>query len=166
MVIVLFGCSEELFEDAIDLSNKRTIKEVKFNELYKDKKFKNLLEKVSRTSNAARTSFENQNGFTISDGFVKVIETDSLLSYTMFIERDNVADTLCFENLVIYENKFSASEKAYSIKYTPTTIEPSGHDSFYYEGTEEIKNLAFTGFNRVGENAIETSNCYVNVIQV
>ncbi len=61
MVIVLFGCSEELFEDAIDLSNKRTIKEVKFNELYKDKKFKNLLEKVSRASNAARTSFENQN---------------------------------------------------------------------------------------------------------
>jgi hypothetical protein len=166
IVFMLFGCSQELYDDDAAFSNKTSIREVKFKELYKEAPFKNLLEKVSRTSNAARTSFENQNGFTISDGFVKVIETDSVLSYTMFIERENVADTLSFENLVIYENKFSASEKAFSIKYTPTTIEPSGHDSFYYEGTEEIKSLAFTGFNRVGENAIETSNCYVNVIQV
>jgi hypothetical protein len=125
-----------------------------------------LLEKVSHTSNAARTSFENQNGFTISDGFVKVIETDSVISYTMLIERDVVTDTISFENLVIQENKFNTSEKAYSIKYTPTIIAPSGHDSFYYEGTEVLKNLAFTGFNRVGENAIETNNCYVNVVQV
>ena len=163
---MLASCSEELFDEAIESSNKRAIKEVKFNELYKDSKFKNLLEKISHNSNAARTSFENQNGFTISDGFVKVIETDSVISYTMLIERDVVTDTISFENLVIQENKFSASEKAYSIKYTPTIIKPSGHDSFYYEGTEVLKNLAFTGFNRVGENAIETSNCYVNVVQV
>jgi hypothetical protein len=166
IAVLLTSCSEELFDEAIESSNKRAIKEVRFNELYKDSKFKNLLEKVSHTSNAARTSFENQNGFTISDGFVKVIETDSVISYTMLIERDVVTDTISFENLVIQENKFSASEKAYSIKYTPTTIAPSGHNSFYYEGTEVQKNLAFTGFNRVGENAIETNNCYVNVVQV
>lgn len=166
IAFLLASCSEELFDEAIESSNKRAIKEVKFNELYKDSKFKNLIEKVSHTSNAARTSFENQNGFTISDGFVKVIETDSVISYTMLIERDVVTDTISFENLVIQENKFSASEKAYSIKYTPTIIAPSGHDSFYYEGTEVLKNLAFTGFNRADANAIETNNCYVNVIQV
>lgn len=164
---MLASCSEELFDEAIESSNKRAIKEVRFNELYKDSKFKNLLEKVSHTSNAARTSFENQNGFTISDGFVKVIETDSVISYTMLIERDVVTDTISFENLVIQENKFSASEKAYSIKYTPTIIEPSGDDSFYYEGSAELKNLAFTGFSRAGANANATeSNCYVDVVQI
>jgi len=166
IAVMLASCSEELFDEAIESSNKRAIKEVRFNELYQDSKFKNLLEKVSQTSNAARTSFENQNGFTISDGFVKVIETDSVISYTMLIERDIVTDTISFENLVIQENKFNASEKAYSIKYTPTIIEPSGHDSFYYEGTEVLKNLAFTGFNRADSNAIETaSNCSVYIVQ-
>jgi hypothetical protein len=96
-----------------------------------------------------------------------VIETDSVISYTMLIERDVVTDTISFENLVIQENKFSASEKAYSIKYTPTIIKPSGHDSFYYEGTEVLKNLPFTGFNRADSNAIETaSNCSVYIVQV
>ncbi len=167
IAFMLASCSEELFDEAIESSNKRAIKEVRFNELYQDSKFKNLLEKVSHNSNAARTSFENQNGFTISDGFVKVIETDSVVSYTMLIERDVVTDTISFENLVIQENKFNASEKAYSIKYTPTTIEPSGHDSFYYEGTEELKSLAFTGFNRAGAYANTTeSNCYVDVVQI
>lgn len=168
IVFMLASCSEELFDEAIDSSNKATIKEIRFNELYQDSKFKNLIEKVSHTSNAARTSFENQNGFTISDGFVKVIETDSVISYTMLIERDIVTDTISFENLVIQENKFSTSEKAYSIKYTPTIIVPTGHNSFYYEGTEVLKNLAFTGFNRADSNAnvIETNNCCVNVVQV
>jgi len=167
IAFLLASCSEELFDEAIESSNKRAIKEVRFNELYQDSKFKNLIEKVSHTSNAARTSFENQNGFTISDGFVKVIETDSVISYTMLIERDVVTDTISFENLVIQENKFNTSEKAYSIKYTPTIIAPSGDDSFYYEGTEEIKNLAFTGFNRADSNAIETaSNCSVYIVQV
>jgi hypothetical protein len=167
IAFLLASCSEELFDEAIESSNKRAIKEVRFNELYKDSKFKNLLEKVSHTSNAARTSFENQNGFTISDGFVKVIETDSVISYTMLIERDVVTDTISFENLVIQENKFSASEKAYSIKYTPTIIAPSGDDSFYYEGAAELKTLAFTGFNRAGSNANATeSNCYVDVVQI
>ncbi|WP_353149991.1 hypothetical protein [Flavobacterium sp.] len=165
IAFLLASCSEELFDEAIESSNKRAIKEIRFNELYQDSKFKNLIEKVSHTSNAARTSFENQNGFTISDGFVKVIETDSVISYTMLIERDVVTDTISFENLVIQENKFNTSEKAYSIKYTPTIIAPSGDDSFYYEGTEEIKNLAFTGFNRADSNAIETaSNCSVYIV--
>jgi hypothetical protein len=85
----------------------------------------------------------------------------------MLIERDVVTDTISFENLVIQENKFSASEKAYSIKYTPTIIEPSGDDSFYYEGSAELKNLAFTGFSRAGANANATeSNCYVDVVQI
>ena len=167
IAFLLASCSEELFDEAIESSNKRAIKEVRFNELYKDSKFKNLLEKVSHNSNTARTSFENQNGFTISDGFVKVIETDSVVSYTMLIERDVVTDTISFENLVIQENKFSASEKAYSIKYTPTIIAPSGDDSFYYEGAAELKTLAFTGFNRAGSNANATeSNCYVDVVQI
>lgn len=161
IAFMLASCSEELFDEAIDSSNKASIKEIRFNELYQDSKFKNLLEKVSHTSNAARTSFENQNGFTISDGFVKVIETDSVISYTMLIERDIVTDTISFENLVIQENKFNTSEKAYSIKYTPTFIEPSGHDSFYYEGTAQLNTLAFTGFNRADSNANATeASCF------
>lgn len=163
IAVMLASCSEELFDEAIESSNKRTIKEVRFNELFQDSKFKNLIEKVSHTSNAARTSFENQNGFTISDGFVKVIESDSVISYTMLIERDIVTDTISFENLVIYENKFNADNKAYRIKYTPTYIESTVDESFYYEGSEELISLAFTGFNRAVSNPNATeSTCYVD----
>lgn len=165
IAFMLASCSEELFDEAIDSSNKTSIKEIRFNELYQDSKFKNLIEKVSHTSNAARTSFENQNGFTISDGFVKVIETDSVISYTMLIERDVVTDTISFENLVIYESKFNLTEKAFSIKYIPTIITPSADNSFSYQGTAELNTLAFTGFNRAESNANATeSDCYVEIL--
>jgi hypothetical protein len=164
IAFLLASCSEELYDEAIDSSNKRTIKEVKFNELYKDSKFKNLLEKVSHNSNAARTSFENQNGFTISDGFVKVIETDSVVSYTMLIERDVVTDTISFENLVIQENSLGV-QKAKILKYTPTTITLSGHDSFYFDGSIIKKNIAFTGFNKNTSNNTTLAECYTYILQ-
>lgn len=167
IALLLSSCSEELFDEAISSSNRRTIKEVKFNELYKDSKFKNLLEKMSHNSNAARTSFENQNGFTISDGFVKVIETDSVISYTMLIERDIVTDTIAFENLVIQENSLGI-QKAKILKYTPTLIELSGHNSFYFEGSNTImKNVAFTGFNKVASNNNTTlAECFTFITEI
>jgi hypothetical protein len=165
IAFLLASCSEELYDEAIGSSNKKTIKEIKFNELYKDIKFKNLLEKVSHTSNAARTSFENQNGFTISDGFVKVIETDSVVSYTMLIERDIVTDTISFENLVIQENSLGV-QKAKILKYTPTTITLSGHDSFYFDGSIIKKNIAFTGFNKNTSNNTTLAECYTYIFQV
>lgn len=165
IAFLLASCSEELFDEAIGSSNKKSIKEIKFNELYKDTKFKNLLEKVSHTSNAARTSFENQNGFTISDGFVKVIETDSVISYTMLIERDVVTDTISFENLVIQENSLGV-QKAKILKYTPTTITLSGHDSFYFDGSIIKKNIAFTGFNKNTSNNTTLAECYTYIFQV
>ena len=88
LAILFFAtsCEKDLNEDAIQSSKKTTIKEINFNQLVKDTKFKNLLEKVSHSSASARTAFENQNGFTISDTNVKVIESDSLTSYTMLIQ--------------------------------------------------------------------------------
>lgn len=94
-IAINISCDKELYDDAISKSKKASIREVKFDELYKEKKFKNLLTTVSDShllrNLSARSTFENLYGFTISNSAVKIIETDSLTSYTMFIERDDNA---------------------------------------------------------------------------
>ena len=165
LAILFFAtsCEKDLNEDAIQSSKKTTIKEINFNQLVKDTKFKNLLEKVSHSSASARTAFENQNGFTISDTNVKVIESDSLTSYTMLIQRDNNTDNSYFENLVIQEDIFN-NQKAFIIKYTPSEITPSADNSFSFNGTIQKNKLAFTGFNKNSFQNTTQSGCYVDVL--
>jgi PBP1b-binding outer membrane lipoprotein LpoB len=150
LTVLLSSCDKDLYEDAISTTKKTSVKEIKFSELLKNQKFKNLLEKVSENSAVSRTAFENQNGFTISNTNIKVIETDSITSYTMLIERDSNTNATIFENLVLQEDIFN-HQKAAIFKYTLTDVNNSFDDSFSYAGTIQKTRVAFTGFNKVAQ---------------
>ena len=159
--MLLGSCEkDEIYEKKQNSNSKPKIKEVKLNELFKkDKKFSNLFEKIALTNQ--RSSFENQHGFTISDGNVKVIEYNSITSYTMLITRDNVTDDSFFENLVIQEDN-NANQKAVLIKYTPTSITNSIDNSFIFEGTiQKSRAIHFSGLNRTNLENTTDSDCYV-----
>lgn len=165
-IAINLSCDKELYDDAISSSKKASIREVKFDELLKEQKFKNLLTTVSgnhlQRNSSARSAFENQYGFTIVNTSVKVIETDSLTSYTMLIERDGNTNETFFENLVIQEDIFS-NQKAAIYRYTPTEIIDTEHNSFSFRGQiqkHEITN--FTGFNRGYDQTTNSDDCYID----
>jgi hypothetical protein len=164
VLLVSSSCEKDLYEDVVYQPEKSTIKEVKFDELFKDSKFKNLLQNVSNNSNLARSAFENQNGFTISNTNVKVIQTDSVTSYTMLIQRDSISNSSYFENLVIQEDIFN-NQKAFIIKYTPHQIISTVDNSFAFQGEIKKSQIAFTGFNRSGSYQNTTqADCYIEVL--
>ena len=163
-IAINLSCEKDLYDDAVYKPEKSTIKEVKFDELFKDSKFKSLLQSVSNNSNIARSAFENQNGFTISNTNVKVIQTDSITSYTMLIQRDSVFNSSYFENLVIQEDIFN-NQKAFIIKYTPNQITSTVDNSFAFQGKIKKSQIAFTGFNRSGSYQNTTqADCYIEVL--
>ena len=163
-IAINLSCEKDLYDDAVYKPEKSTIKEVKFDELFKDSKFKSLLQSVSNNSNIARSAFENQNGFTISNTNVKVIQTDSVTSYTMLIQRDSVFNSSYFENLVIQEDIFN-NQKAFIIKYTPNQITSTVDNSFAFQGKIKKSQIAFTGFNRSGSYQNTTqADCYIEVL--
>ena len=163
-IAINLSCEKDLYDDAVYKPEKSTIKEVKFDELFKDSKFKSLLQSVSNNSNIARSAFENQNGFTISNTNVKVIQTDSVTSYTMLIQRDSVFNYSYFENLVIQEDIFN-NQKAFIIKYTPNQITSTLDNSFAFQGKIKKSQIAFTGFNRSGSYQNTTqADCYIEVL--
>ncbi len=96
LLFFMTSCDSELYEDAIYSSKNGSIKEIKFDELLKDAKFRNLLQLASSNSVLNRSIFENQYGFTIANENVKIIQTDSLISYTMLIYRDSLSDNSYF----------------------------------------------------------------------
>lgn len=156
LLFSLFSCSEELYEETIHSSKKIKITEVEFKELFKDEKISNLLSLINHNNNVfARTEFENQLGFTISDGNVKIIEKDNITSYTMLIHRDGVTDNSYFENLVI-QNDIYNNKKAAIFKYIPSNITPTGHNSFKFEGDIQKTDVAFSG----GSQNATQSGCY------
>ena len=161
LLLLMSSCDKELYEDAIYSSKNGSIKEIKFDELLKEAKFRNLLESVSNNSVLNRSTFENQNGFTIANENVKIIQTDSLISYTMLIYRDSVSDGSYFENLVIQQDIFD-NQNAAIFKYTPNQIIPTGHNSFQFEGYVHKQNINFTGFNRTTNQNVTQSDCYVD----
>ena len=163
-IAINLSCEKDLYDDAVYKPEKSTIKEVKFDELFKDSKFKSLLQSVSNNSNIARSAFENQNGFTISNTNVKVIQTDSVTSYTMLIQRDSISNSSYFENLVIQEDIFN-NQKAFIIKYTPNQITSTVDNSFAFQGKIKKSQIAFTGFNRSGSYQNTTqADCYIEVL--
>ena len=163
-IAINISWEKDFYDDAVYKPEKSTIKEVKFDELFKDSKFKNLLQNVSNNSNMARSAFENQNGFTISNTNVKVIQTDSVTSYTMLIQRDSVFNSSYFENLVIQEDIFN-NQKAFIIKYTPNQITSTVDNSFAFQGKIKKSQIAFTGFNRSGSYQNTTqADCYIEVL--
>ncbi len=166
IAIAFLSCEKDLYEDAIS-NDKTIIREIKFNELYKEQKFKNLLEKVSNNKTASKNFFEDNEDFILSDQNVKVIETDSITSYTILIKRKNIKDDSYFENLVIQKDIFN-NESACIIKYVPDEIRTDvPHNSFSFTGKiikskYQIKSSNKSSFSRDAQSgcSIEVLMCY------
>lgn len=148
------SCEKDLYEDAIHSSKKIKIREVTFDKLIKEEKFNRLLSSTNDNI-TSRSAFENYYGFTISNEYVKVIEKDSITSYTIAIKRDGVVYNAFFENLVIQEDIYN-TKKAAIYKYIPTEITPTGHSSFIFEG--EIEKSTIT-LNSNFQNSTQ-SRCF------
>jgi hypothetical protein len=110
-----------LYEGAFkpESNQKANVRTSSLKELFKDKGFvlsyKKLPKKNNSSSEFSRSTFEENNGFTIVDETVKVAETDSVTTYTLLIERDdNTEGNL--ENLVLY-SELQDGELGYVIEY-------------------------------------------------
>jgi hypothetical protein len=160
IILILFGCEKEHLETQNHDSQKFRVKEVKLKNLMNESKYRNLLQSITGNSELQRSSFENQNGFTISNGTVKIIETDSLTSYTMLILPDQSLDTGSFENLVIQEDIFN-NLKVAIYKYTLSSITFSIHDSFHFEGTiDKYSVINLSGLNKTSQPITQAGGCY------
>ena len=159
LLFSVLSCSEEIYDETISSSKEIKIKEVKFSELFKDKKFNTLLSSLKNNNISNKSEFENQFGFTISDGNVTIIETANVTSYTMLIHREGVNENQQFENLVI-QNDIYNNKDAAIYKYIPSTITAAGHHSFNFEGAIEKINVNFGS----GSQNTTQSGCYVNQI--
>lgn len=161
--IAFFSCEKDLYENAIP-NNKTIIREIKFNDLYKEQKFKNLLEIVSNNKTISKNFFNNSEDFILSDQNVKVIETDSITSYTMLIKRKNSNDTSYFENLVIQRDLFN-KESAFIIKYVPYEIRSDvAHNSFSFTGRIFKSKYLKKSSNKSSFSRQAQSTCSVDVL--
>lgn len=115
IVLMLFGCSEDLFDD-ISQKNKRDykIKEVSISELSLNQGFTKAYSKISKSnfeiqiSTTNKTQIENDYGFTIIDEPAKVIEYDNKTSYSLLIKTDST-QTNEIKNLVIEVDSLNES---------------------------------------------------------
>lgn len=159
-IAINFSCEKEEFKEQNLDSQKFRVKEVKLQNLMNEPKFINLLQNITDNSVLQRSSFENQNGFTISNDVVKIIETDSLTSYTMKILCDNPIDNISFYNLVVQEDILN-NQKAAIYKYTPNSISNTTHNSFHFDGTIDKFSLGnSSNINRVSQQNATMSDCY------
>ena len=159
-VAIDLSCEKEEFKEQNLDSQKFRVKEVKLQNLMNEPKFNNLLQNITDNSVLQRSSFENQNDFTIYNDVVKIIETDPLTSYTMQILCDNPVDNISFYNLVIQEDIFN-NQKAAIYKYTPNSISSTTHNSFHFDGTIDKFSLGNSAnINRVSNEQSLMSECY------
>ncbi|MEM0542993.1 AHH domain-containing protein [Flavobacterium sp. j3] len=133
LAMLFSSCEKDLYEEQIRSSQKFKIKEVKFDDLFKDEKFNSLMRSMNNNNITSRSAFEDQFGFTIYNDKVRIIENDTITSYTMLILRDGVTDKSYFENLVIQKDIYN-NKKGAIYKYIPSKILPTGHNSFKFEG--------------------------------
>lgn len=84
LALTSFSCEKDLYEDAI-ANKKLNIKEIALEELYNQKEFNKWFEKRSYALSTAKSFSINYQDFILSDQNVKVIETDSITSYTILI---------------------------------------------------------------------------------
>lgn len=117
IVFMLFGCSEDLFDELkTNSQNGYTFKRVPLNELATNQKFNKAYKKVSQKSLSneisylSRTQIENEYGFTIVDEPANVLEYDSKTSYSLEIKTDST-QTDELKNLVIEVDSLNASKQ-------------------------------------------------------
>ncbi|HEX8561850.1 MAG TPA: hypothetical protein VF676_02615 [Flavobacterium sp.] len=122
VVFVFAGCeqNEEHSHEANGTSV--VVAEKDFDELFAKDKFRTAIQKLPKTKNSintgteGRTAMEDDYGFTISDKPVKIIETDTVTSYTMLINRYTVKEG-SFENLVISVKAGTQETRAHILEY-------------------------------------------------
>lgn len=115
IILMLFGCSEDLFDD-ISQKSKRDykIKEISISELSLNQEFTKAYSKISKSnfeiqiSTTNKTQIENDYGFTIIDEPAKVIEYDNKTSYSLLIKTDST-QTNELKNLVIEVDSLNKS---------------------------------------------------------
>ncbi len=121
--LVIAGC--ELQEDVIENHNhqqKIIFSSKQFSELIDEKKFSNSFSKIPKRKTSTdingRSVIEESYGFTIYDAPVQVIESDSLISYTLLIQSDETnKDENIVENLIINEYPIQNTTSIFTIKY-------------------------------------------------
>jgi hypothetical protein len=122
VVFVFAGCeqNEEHSHEANGTSV--LVIEKSFDELFAKTNFRTAVLKLPKTKKSlntgteGRTAMEEEYGFTIADKPVKVIQTDSVIYYTMLIRRDTVKEEY-FENLVISVKSATNETRVHILKY-------------------------------------------------
>jgi len=167
--LFLLSCEDnENLVETIDNKNPK-VKEVTLIDLSNDKNFIEAFSKINKNSQLnnnllGRTVMEDQYNFTIDDYPVKVIELDSLTSYTFSINNETRTNSV-FENLVV-NHYINGVTKAAIFKYIPDNNNPSNnslvdeHNSISFVGTTEITPIVYND-NDVLQR--QTSVCFTSV---
>ena len=125
IAFLLASCSEELFDEAIESSNRNVkIRKISFNEFKKEEKAFNSLQKLkkaSATSVLNRLVVDSITGFTIDTETIKEITTtDNYKSYTIFAvdetENQKVVNLL-------FSEKENGNYEVFMLKYNVTETE-------------------------------------------
>lgn len=148
------SCEKDLYENVLIEKQKSNykIKTVDFEKVYSDELFQNSFRKIPKkktisSSIYSRSAFEENNGFTIIDAPVKIVERNGITTYTLLIERDETIDGK-LENLVLYSEPVDG-EIGYIIKYN--TLKDAGltEEQIKESGIDELEGV-LTDVNETG----------------
>lgn len=127
LAIFFIGCQEEEISNIETQTEQLTVKQepkiTKISDYKNDAEFREItskfglekiIDKESSSNNNARTN--SKDDFLIDTDVIKKVETDSLITFTMLIERQSKPATVLFENLVIEKREDSIS--GYFVAYT------------------------------------------------
>lgn len=122
LTAVFYSCDKDLYEEVFKpvINQKANVRTSTLKEIFKDKDFVLAYKKIpkkntSSSSEFCRSTFEENNGFTIIDETVRVVETDNLTTYTLLIESDDNTEGK-LENLVLF-SELQDGELGYIIEY-------------------------------------------------
>ena len=146
-IVMLSSCSAE--EDLLSNNeNKQAIRieSVKFEELLKRQDFRKAYSKIHHSTDSISsmtTIMETQNGFTISDFPVKIIEYgNNRKSFTLSILADNQKNNE-FDNLVLDIDSIN-NVKATMVKYKPISpVEIITSNNVKFEGNIELTPIVY-----------------------
>lgn len=152
----LQSCQNDDFQqDNHSQQNKLNVKieDKTLEKLMNDKKFSSAFCKISKqkykipNSVTAKTVMEDDYDFIISDDIsAKVITTESLISYTFHISRENdsLENSNSFENLVVLTDSLD-TVRAYIIKYNLLSepVYVNEHNSYIIDAEKEVTPITY-----------------------
>jgi len=156
MAVFLHSCQNDDFkENNHNHQNKLNVKieDKTFENLMNDQKFSSAFGKIPKqkyklpNSIVAKTVMEEDYDFIISDDIpAKVITTESLISYTFHISRENdsLENSNSFENLVVLTDSLD-TVRAYIIKYNLLSepVYVNEHNSYIIDAEKEVTPITY-----------------------